>query len=210
MPLAQLLRSCPAPPAPPDHVWSFRCQRTGDVPGPVPRQGARLAAPPCLEGCLAPPAPPCDAGRAPPGAGATGSDWGLPVLPAPLRLGSAQPRGLPGGALLLPPSPSCPWLSPARSGGPQQTRPLQPLHGPRLPVRDFSEWKNPSALEILARFSEAKRADLAPCSIGTSLSLHSCLHLETPLKSCVCVDLTPRGRQQTRRWGHNSAPVLFG
>lgn len=108
----------PLPPAPPAHVWSFRCQRTGDVAGPVLRQGARPAAPSSPGGCLAPPAPLCDAGRARPGAGAAGSDWGLPALPAPLRLGSAQPWGCPAGPSCCPPPPPlCQERGPAADPG---------------------------------------------------------------------------------------------
>lgn len=118
--------------------------------------------------------------------------------------------GVPGGALLLPPSPSCLCLSPDGSGSLQRTRALQPLDGPRLPVGVFPEWKNPSAFKIRARFSEAKSAGLALCAIGTSPSFHSCLRLETPLKNCVCVDFPPRGRQQAKHWDHKPASVCFG
>lgn len=115
-----LWRSCcgatALPPAPPARVWSSRCQRTGDVAGPVPRQGARLAAPSSPGGCLAPPALPCDAGRARPGLEPQAETGGC-RSPRPTATRQRPARGLPGGALLMPPSPSCPWLSPARSGG---------------------------------------------------------------------------------------------
>lgn len=164
-----------------------------------PRQGARLPAPSDPGGCLAPPPPPHDAGRARPGALAAGSGWGLPPLAAPS--GSAAPS--PGPLRpLLPLAVPCeergaavdpsPWMAPdCRSG--------------------FSPGESMQVLlkyHQLPRFPGVKSVSLVLCRKGTALSRCFCLHLEDHLKNYICVDL-PRRRQQTRHWDHSAASVQF-
>lgn len=86
--------------------------------------------------------------------------------PAPPAPGSP----LPGAGACSGPGPYSPWMaSDCRWGFPG--------------VEESQCFRHTST------FSEAKRGGLAPCIIGTSLSFHSCLHLEAPLKNCVCLPL---------------------
>lgn len=200
MPLTQLLPSggTPFSPPPPPPLPTFGAFGRVRWPGRFPTQGARLAAPSAPGGCLAPPPPPRDAGSRRQRLGAAGS-------PGP---GSAAPsrRGLPCGVLLLPPRPS-PWLSPARSGG---------CGGPWMASDRQRGFSPGGSIQVrlkrchLALFSKAKSVGLALRSVGMSLSRRSCLHLGTPLKNYVCVDLPQRGRQQAKHWDRNPASVQFG
>lgn len=140
--------------------------------------------------------------------GAAGSNWGLPTLAAPSGSAAPSPESCQEGPSCCPPASPTPGSPLPAAGAAVDPGPTAPGWPPTA-GGDFPERKYPSAFDILARFSEAKSADLAPCSMGTSLSFCSCLHLETPLKNCAGVDLTPRGRQQARHWDHNSAYVCF-
>lgn len=216
MQLTQLLRSGGTPLSPRPLLPTFGASPASGCmmwPGRFLKQGARLSAPSAPGGCLAPPPPRRDAGRARPGAGAAGSGWGLPALPAPLRLGS--PRS-PGAAVRgpppAPPAPPGPGCHLRGAGGYSGPWPYSPRMAPDR-LRGFSPG---GSIQVflkyghLARFSEAKSVGLALCCVGTSLSRRSCLHLETPLNNYVCVDLPQRGRQQARHWDRNAASVQFG
>lgn len=187
----------PDPPLPPGPPYPRLVPSPSAVmpPGPLPQTWGRFPKP------GAEPAAP----RAPGGARRAGRGCGMPVLSAPPRRRSAPLR-----KLNRAPAPPCKEQRGAagRAGRSLELQPLGGLHHKRR----FPLGVCPRAFDIPSpgTFFWGQEHGTGPAPAGTSLPLRSCLHLETPSKSYVGVDLPKREKQQARRWDHNAAPAQFG
>lgn len=158
-------------------------------PGPLPQTWGRASSSPSPKGCS-------QGGQRLRDARSLGT-------PPPWQRPSPQAEPSPGSPLQG--AEGCCWQSRAIPG---ELQPLGGLHHKRR----FPLSVCPRAFDIPSpgTFFWGQERGTGPAPAGTSLPLRSCLHLETPSKSYVGVDLPKREKQQASRWDHNAAPAQFG